>query len=696
MKKRIRTGSLLLASVPLFLLSPCLSWASSNENPPADLTDLSIEELMNIEVMSATKSLQPVSDTSAAIHVITQEDIRRSGATTVPEILRTVPGVHVAQIDANKWAVSIRGFNGRFANKLLILVDGRTVYSPVFAGTYWDAQDLFMDDIDRIEVIRGPGATLWGANAVNGIINIITKNADATLGGLAYISGGNEERAGGGIRYGARISDTATGRLYAKYAERDGSLNQYGDDTEDDYSLVKAGFRFDLTPTGKNALTLQGDINDNTTAQRTTLYSLDYFPSFYREVDNDADLFGANILARWVYSHSLDSVFNFQFYYDKAERDEILYKESTDAYDLDFSHQFNGFARQEIVWGLGYHYVKSSAINGSGIFVSDLKDQNRYDELFSAFIQDDIDLWQDRFHLILGTKFEHNEYSGNEVQPNVRLLYKPHERHTLWGAVSRAVHTPTRIETEVPFNYAIQPLPLPDPPGATIPAILQFRGDEDFASEELTAYEAGYRFWTRNNHSFDIAIYYNDYDNLRSTATTLLEIADDFSHAVLPIYFRNNVSGETYGAEFSWKWLPVDWCELKLTYAYFDADFDKATEPGSEADASAIIYKGASPQNQIHLHGSFDLSDNWQLDVMLRYVDELPATSIYAAQNLITIDDYINTDIRIGWKPLERLDLSLTGRNLFDDKRTEFIYDLSTTSYHMIERSVLLKAALSF
>ncbi|MEW6159067.1 MAG: TonB-dependent receptor, partial [Verrucomicrobiota bacterium] len=440
-----------------------------------DLTVIPIEELMNIEV-SLSRTRQTVSESPSAIHVLTQEDIRRSGATSIPEALRQVPGLDVARITAHSWAVSSRGFNDFFANKLLVLMDGRSVYTPLFSGVFWDVQDTFVEDIERIEVVRGPGASLWGANAVNGVINIVTRTAHDTKGALISGLAGTEEYIGG-IRYGGTISEKASYRAYVKYLHRDDQRDAMGADASDEWDMLRTGFRTDWDFSANDSITFQGDYYEGHEDQRLLVVTPPPIP--FRMVEGEARLAGGNLLGSWRHTFSEESDLGVQVYYDRTERHDRVHREIRNTYDIDFQHRIALFERQEFIWGLGYRLTTDELGEGRDrTGAIQFIPSHRQDQLFSAFLQDEIAIIEDRLRLTLGSKFEHNDYTGLEIQPNARLLWTPHRNHSVWGAVSRAVRSPARFEHDVRAWF--------------IPPPSMLVGNPEFESESLLAYELGY------------------------------------------------------------------------------------------------------------------------------------------------------------------------------------------------------------
>ncbi len=653
--------------------------AASAFSDTTDLTTLSIEELMNIEVTSVSKKKEKISDAAAAVFVITQDDIRRSGATTIPDLLRMVPGIQVARMDANKWAVTSRGFCGRFANKLLVLIDGRSVYTPLFSGVFWEVQDTFLEDIDRIEVIRGPGAALWGANAVNGIINIITKNAKYTQGLLAYGGSGTEETGFGGFRYGAKIGSKGYCRAYIKYFDRSEGRGLHGEDTSDDWHMLRGGFRSDWNVSGSDSLTVQGDLYRGKAGQKVTLYSL--YPPYKSTIDDDTDIAGGNLLARWRHRFSDVSDATLQLYYDKTEHDEELIGEHRNTFDLDFQHRFRPLKRHEIIWGVGFRKTWDDIHNTFSVAADpDARD----DDLFSAFLQDEITLIENSLFFTIGTKLEHNDYTGFEFQPNARLLWKPHDNHTIWMSVSRAVRTPSRIEHDGKSNARVEP-PFTASNPLPLPLVLGANDNKDFDSEELLSFELGYRFQFKEKFSFDISTYYNIYDNLRTTDPSQSDIKlSPVPHIFVPFQTGNKMDGETYGVEISTNWNPLNYWRLSLAYSFLDIQLHKDND---STDPFAELPEGLSPEHQISLRSLLDIGKNLELDTWFRFVDELPA---------IDIPSYSTIDIRIGWKPIKGLELSITGRNLLDSHHPEYVPELFETQCTEIERSVYGKISLVF
>lgn len=647
-----------------------------------DLTELSIEELMNIEVISTARQARPLADAAAAVFVITAEDLRRSGVTSVAEALRMVPGMQVARIDANKWAITARGFNGRFANKLLVLLDGRSLYTPTFSGVYWEEQDLLLDDIERIEVIRGPGASLWGANAVNGVINIVTKHAADTQGGLVSLTAGTEKRAIVGLRYGGQLGQDAFYRVFAKYTERDDLVDGRGEAAGDDWRLQRGGFRTDWAPNARHAFNLQGGLYGGDLDQNLTIPSLT--PPFNVVTSDAIKTSGGYVQGRWKFTASPSSQLQLQTYYQREEREERLIREDRDTFDIDFQHRFSWGERQEIVWGLGYRYSQDE-FTGTGLY--SITPDARDTQLFSAFFQDTISFFDERFELTIGSKLEHNDYTGWELQPNLRVLWAPHPQHRLWAAVSRAVRTPSRGEEDRRSNVAV----LPPPTAGDLPSLVIFRGDESFNSEKLTAYELGYRTWPIDTLSVDTVVFYHDYDDLLSieAEAPFFETTLGGPHITLPGVFTNNSGGQIYGLELAATWRPLARWRLELAYTYLDSDLNlKQGDTIRNRD-------GTVSQHQVSLRSAQDIRDNLELDLWLRYRDELSGLPVALPSGAVRIDDYLTLDARLGWKPVANLELAIGASNLFDAERLEFVQELHPFPTQ-VERSVYGQIKWSF
>lgn len=616
-----------------------------------DLTQLSIEDLMDVEIFSASKKTQKLLDTPAAAFVITREDIRRSGATSIPEVLRMAPGVEVTQISASEWAISIRGFNNRFADNLLVLIDGRSVYTPLFSGVYWGAQGVLLEDVESIEVVRGPGGALWGANAVNGVINIRTRQARDTQGGLATVLEGNQEH-NAAFRYGGRLGENGHYRVYAKGFRRDASRDAEGDPAHDAWDQVQGGFRTDWTLSGQDELTLQGDFYDGQPDQTLTITALT--PPSTTVVNDSVDLRGGNLLLRWKRRLGADSEWILQSYYDSTERREVDLDQRIDTFDLEFQHRFPWGERQDITWGLGYRSVQDDL---DGTFTVSFDPTHLHTQLYSAFVQDEIRL-RDDVRLTLGSKFEHNDYTGFEIQPTARLLWKVDPQQSVWGAVSRAVRTPSRSDADIRINVAAVP--------GTPPTLVSIIGNADMDSEELVSFEVGYRSEPRRDLSLDVTMFYNHYNRLRNVEGSAgFELTPPPPHLLLAQTLGNFSEADTYGLEVALAWQPLDNWRLNAGYTWLHIDAQNDPNRNIVVTPASSI-EGKDPNHQFVLRSQWDLTKNLELDLGLYYVDDLP---------VLNIPSYTRLDLRLGWRPRKDLEFSLVGQNLLDDRHLEFSSD---------------------
>jgi len=669
--------TLLLAADPV--------WAGSQLKLKSDLTDLSIEALMDIEVTSVSRKSQTLANTAAAAFVISQEDIRRSGATTIPDLLRMVPGVQVARIDANKWAVSIRGGNGRFANKLQVLKDGRSIYTPLFSGVFWETQDTTMEDIDRIEVIRGPGAAMWGANAVNGVINIITKHAADTLGGLVSGGAGSTEKAFGTLRYGFKPTESSDLRLYAKHVDRGEGIYANGADANDAWHLTTGGFRLDSQATVDDNLTLQGDFHSGRMNETYTLFHLPTAsdPTFSRIQQAASTAWGANLLARWQRALSSSDNLSLQLYYDHYQRDLLILGEKRDTADLDFQHRFALGNRQDILWGLGYRFTQDTVANSE---VLAMASASKGTSLASIFLQDEITLLPSTLKLILGSRFEHNDYTGFEIQPNGRLIWTPSPQQTFWGSVSRAVRTPTRAERDIRYTYLTLPT---GAAGNPLPLRVEIDGTSNFASETLIAYEVGYRTELTSQMSIDLSLFFNQYDHLRVRQNGTAEPEPpSFTNLVLRYPLSNDMHGHSYGAEIAANWRPYEWWRLQAGYHFLRTVM--FLDNNSPDDVNRSNSAEGAPRHQFTMRSGFDLGRQVELDLWLRAVDQVDSI------DQVRIPGYVTMDARIAWKPVKNLELALVGQNLFQRRHPEFIPEFINTTASEVPRSVYGKVTWNF
>jgi iron complex outermembrane receptor protein len=650
----------------LMLATAAAAWAAEpahDNNRSTELAQLTLEELMQIDVTSVSKKAERLTGAPAAVYVLTGEEIRRSGVTAIPDALRLVPGMFVHNIDSNKYAVTPRDWPVRFANRLLVLIDGRTIYTPLFAGVFWEQHDLIFEDVDRIEVIRGPGATLWGANAVDGVINIITKSAKDTQGGLVTVGGGTEEKLFGQVRCGGRAGERAWYRIWAKSFDRDGFVDAAGNDANDDWSFSRAGFRVDWDTSDADTLTILGDYCDGRAGQ-TVLAMLPTAP-FAMIVEHTNTITAGNVLARWARTRGDDSALALQVYYDWYELTEAVVTEERGTGDVDFQHRFRPSERHEFVWGLRYR-ITSDELGGPPITSWDPPERTDY--LYSAFIQDEIMLKPDRLSLTVGSKFEHNDYTGFEYQPSARIAYTPSPRRTLWAAVSRAVRTPDRGSTDLNLTSLLD---------AAAGTFVRYTGSDDLEAEELLALEFGYRTQPADRVSFDVATYYHDLDGLISTSPGQPFVETDSGSAgtVIPLANVNAMDVSIYGIELAVNCSPTEHWRLRGGYAHMRYDINRkrvAIAPDRPLDE-------LSAPNTAFVRSSADLGAGVQFDAVVRYVDQVPA---------IDIDSYVELDARLAWKPTAQLELFVVGRNLLDDHHAELTPQYFPVVPTEVERSV--------
>lgn len=612
----LRLG-LALAALPIPVAASSLQLASLD-----NLAKLSIEDLMNIDVVSVSRRAEPLQHSAAAVFVLDGEAIRRSGVRTLAEALRLVPGLQVARVDSHSWAVTARGFNGTLADKLEVLMDGRSLYTPLFSGVFWYTQDTLMRDIERIEVIRGPGAALWGANAVNGVVNIVTHAAQDTLGGVATLGGGGSYRGFGEARYGAELGSKGFYRVYGKSQWHEEQLDEKGRGSGDDWVHRQAGFRSDVKLSEQVSITFQGDLyrgNLSVPGEASTEYHR-----------------GENLVLRINQRLAEGASTDWQLIYDRsAFNNRLNFAEKRRLLDLELKHHRQLSDRQTLVIGGGAR-LSRDAIGDENPALTDFQPRKRRDESYDLFIQDQIDFLEKRLRLTLGAKLERNDYSGEEVQPSLRASYKLADRQTVWGALSRAVRIPNRLDHDVSFSEGV------------------LQGDRHFHSEELLAGELGYRRQLNDGLSVDIAAFYNDYRELRG-------LSDDLSDPeVLPVRIDNVGKARSHGVEVTAQWRARANVSLLTSYRYFD--LDAATIPGSR-DRSVADADANDPSHQFKTRIDWDINDRLSLFVAARWVGGL---------NDQNVAPYSAVDLNVIWRASEEVELSLRVANLDDSQHREF------------------------
>jgi iron complex outermembrane receptor protein len=667
----LRRGYLSLA-VALLLTIP--AWS---QEPPKDLGDKSLEDLMNIEVTSVSKKEQKLSRTAAAVFVITQEDIRRSGATNIPDCLRMVPGLEVAQMNANTWAIGARGFNAQYSRKLLVMVDGRTVYTPSFDGVYWDTLDLPLEDIERIEVIRGPGGTIWGENAVNAVINIITKKAAETPGAMLVAGGGNLLQGFGTLQYGGKAGGSTDYRAYLKYFNQYHMVDLTGQSGEDGRHMLQGGFRMDSALSSKDELTVLGDLYSSREGLPASVLTSLTAPGLEHEafIGNQG---GGFLQSVWNHTFSTGSDTSLQISFDRYTRSDPRLPQARGTLNLDFHHHFAWGERQDIVWGLGYGYTADNF--GASVGVS-FNPARRADDLASSFIQDEIAIVQDRLYLTVGTKLEHNDYTGFGLLPSASLAWAPSGRHTFWAAISRAERTPARNDTALQFN-----VPGGKGPGG-LPLVISILGNPNFKNEDLIAYEAGYRASVLERLSFDFAAYFNDYTHLETTNPSALVLEDTPAppHFVLPLVFHNLMHGETHGLEIAANWRVTGRWILSPGYAF--EQIHMYTDSTSTGEGSPSYVEGSSPSHRAQLRSHLALLHGLSWDTSAYFVGRLPSQQV---------PSYTRLDTQFAWQLSDRLQLSFVGQNLLKDHHVEFIDPLSNVQPSQIKRGTYAKITWQF
>jgi iron complex outermembrane receptor protein len=614
----------------LFVFCVFTIHASAQTNEKSSVTTLkklSIEELMNIEVTSVSKRPEKLTAVASAIQVITREDIHRSGATSVPEALRLCPNLQVAQVNSHHWIISARGFNSTYSNKLLVMIDGRTVYSPLFAGVFWDVQNVLLEDVDRIEVISGPGGALWGANAVNGVINIITRKAKDVKGGYASAAVGTSLLDLFEARYAGAVGSKFFYRIYGQHRDRDSTLTADGKNNNDKWRLTQGGFSFDWLPSASNTITVQGNLYGAVEKTNPTSSSAD----------------GQNILARWTHNFSSGSELAVQTYFDRTWRQvPSTISDQLNTYDVDIQHRFTPGKSHITMWGLGYRFMDDKTINTT--IYAGLIPASRKMDLFSSFIQDELTILDEKLKLTLGSKFQHNNFSGFEIQPSARMAFTIDHIYTLWGAISRAVRTPSRLDVD----YHIPTYKVP-------PNLPSVDGGPNFSSEEVYAYELGYRLQNSKKWNASLAIFNNFYDHLY----TVDSLPNTYTYQI-----QNGAKGHSYGLEFSGNFQATSWWRLRGGYTYFHKTIER--REGYHTLLISLTNSGIDAKNIILLQSVIDMPFNFQFDVVFRYVDELPLSQFSKP-----VPGYSAFDVRLAWVR-KHWEFSANAQNLLHNREPEF------------------------
>ena len=640
----------------------CLFASTALASEEIDYFSLSAEELFNTTISSVSKKNEKLWDAPAAISVITSEDILRSGATSIPEALRMVPGVQVARTGTNGWAVSIRGFiNSGLGNKLLVLMDGREVYDPLFSGVYWDIQDTVLEDIERIEVIRGPGAALWGSNAVNGVINIITKKAGDTQGNLISAIAGNQERAILSGRHGGKMGENGHYRIFAKTTDRDAQRALTGGDSIDDMNAQRSGFRTDWE-NGADSYNMQGEFYNSESDQFRNVPLL--AAPFSQVEEENIEAKGGNLLGTWSRSYSDNEKLTLKTYVNYSTRNQRTLEDERLTFDADLQYEFPVREKQALVVG-GKYRRTSDELTPTSILT--FSNPERTDDTFSGFIQDKITLMPEKWYLTLGSKFEHNDYTGFEIQPNARLQWHPKKDRMAWASIARAVRTPSRLEHDLDILLGV----FPPQPVLPVPLTTELLASPEFGSEELIAHEIGYRQELTPELMLDVAGFYNDYDQLATTHVDTLSFTRRPGLIAILLDTTNENSGKTYGGESMLSWRARDDLNFSASYSYLLMDL---SGPPSAVAVDVEAPEHESPRHQFNIMSQWDMNDYLSLDTSFYYVGRLSGRQ--------PVNDYTRLDMRLGWKINDQLQFNLVGQNLLDDAHREF---LSPTDANAVE-----------
>ena len=677
LNKRLKRRSIEMTKVA-FCIAACVIFAlpawPQQETP--DLADRSLEDLMNIEVTSVSKKEQKLSRTASAVFVITQEDIRRSGATNIPDLLRMVPGLDVAQINANTWAISARGLNGRFSNELLVLLDGRSLYTPTTGGVFWDVVDLPLEDIERIEVIRGPGASVWATSAVNGVINIITKTASDTPGAMVVAGGGTVDQGFGTVQYGGKIGSSTSYRAFTKYLNQDHFPDADGQSGGDGWNLARAGFRADSVLSTKDNLMLEGDVyrgREGNPHFGLSSITAPPIPIVLAQVN----LGGGFLQTVWNHTFSNRSGTSLQLSYDEYERNDAL-GETRGTFDIAFQHHLGWGSRQNFVWGVEYRYSVSHTV---GSLIVSLNPPNLNTSLFSSFIQDDITLIPDRLFLTVGTKIEHHYYTGLDALPSARLAWTPTSKRTLWAAISNADRNPAATDTSIVSNLG----GFTDMNGT--PVALRLLGNPKLLDETTISYEAGYRMTMAGRFSVDIAAYYNSQGDQETVepGTPFFESAPGLPHLVLPLINANLSFGESHGVEVAANWKVTNRWTLSTGYAF--EEIHMHLKPTSHDADSVSEAEGSSPTNMAQLRSHLSLGQGLSWDASAYFTGRLTDP---------VIPSYTRVDTGLTWQWNEKGSITFVGQNLVSDRHSEFVDSIGSAGTTLIKRSAYAKFTWRF
>lgn len=658
-------------SVGIFTASSFAAHAQQDDELDA-LMQMPLKQLMEIEVTSVSKRAEKANETAAAISVITAEDIRRSGHNTVPEVLRGIPGVQVSRLNSGWWAITARGNANQFGNKLLVLLDGRSIYNPLFSGVVWEEQGTPLEDIERIEVIRGPGSTLWGSNAVNGVINIITKHSKDTQGDMIAGGAGTYDNASGYMRHGGKIGENSTYRAYVNHYRQDNSETASNVKAHDAWNISRAGIRTDGKIDDDSTFNITSDVYHGEREIPFVLAPRVNAAGFAQDLDNH-HMYGGNIIGK--YSRKLDNESNLdlQVYYDFVGRNADEFGQDIHTLDFDAQQTFDNIKGHQLIWGGGYRIIYAEM--DPSLLVRYPFGDTETTHTLSSFIQDKIELTPELF-LTLGSKFEYNSYTNFEFQPNARLAWLPTEDQTVWGAVTKAVRTPSIIErtmTQIAGG-------LPASGG-----LVAINANQHLDSEEVIAYELGYRNQPLDTLSLDTTIFLNKYNDLRTIEPGGATGGD------VAVGLRTANLGErvTTGFELAANWEVSNQWQLSGSYSYLDMDFKRGS---GSSDTSALAEDGKSPSNMYSIRSHYMFNEDWEIDTAIYYTDEISGNSTNNTKN---IGAYTRADLKLTWRPMEGVETAIIGQNLLDDQHQEFGASYYSVPYE-IPRSVYGKVTVRF
>lgn len=667
-------AGLALALTGLVLLQGSAGAAATEEALP----DLGIKDLMNIEVTSVSKRAQKLSETAASVYVITSEDIRRSGARNVPEALRLAPGVDVAAMGGGRYAVTIRGDNSRFSNKLLVLIDGRSIYTPLFSGVFWEAQNLVLDNIERIEVIRGPGSAVWGANAVNGVVNIITRHTRDTQGALISAGGGTVDRGFATVQYGDHAFGDLNYRVYGKAETHTEDETPSGDPGHDGWRDLRSGFRADQD-LHQGHLSMQGDAYQLASGD---LIGIPLPTPPYSANENITQKnSGGDLLTRWdqTLSHSQD--ISVLAYYDFNTL-TLPYLAGTQEknFDLEFEHRLHLFERNDISWGLGYRITGDRALSS---YLATFEPSSRYGRIASGFVQDEVALIPETLRLTLGGKLEHDSYTGSHFMPNGGLLWDVNASNQAWLSVGRGIRTPSFGErsSSVLYNGVIPPGAMGNP----LPILPEHVPDYPLQAEHLLAYELGYRSQFAQTISLDATAFINRYSHVATGGQTLPPVPVIVngipSYLLLPIPFSNELSAREAGFELATDWRVLSNWRLQGSYTRLQFHFDDQDFTGT---------MDSSPRNILSLRSSATVLGT-QFDLWLRHVGQRNATA-----STPEVDAYTTLDTGLSWRLPQNLEFAIVGKDLLERRHSEIVSNFISSEPIAVERSAYLKVTWTY